>query len=111
MKDFKGTKGSWIARHNGSYMEVNRKEDFEDGKRLTVSVMVFDVADEGCVFNRSGEDKANAQLIAAAPEMLQALQSFANGVRERGYAGHLSDYLKQADTIISKALGKEADDE
>ncbi|OJX63071.1 hypothetical protein [Dysgonomonas sp. 37-18] len=57
------------------------------------------------------EQIANAQLIAAAPELLQALQSFANGIRERGYAGHLSDYLKYADTIIAKALGKEADDE
>lgn len=111
MKDFKGTKGKWISRYNGNYWEVNREEDFEDGKRLAISVMVFETKDGNLVFSRSGEAIANAKLIAAAPEMLQALQSFANGVRERGYAGHLSDYLKQADTIISKALGKEADDE
>ena len=111
MEDFKGTKGKWISRYNNSYWEVNREEDFEDGKRLAVSVMVFNIEDGNCEFDVSHEDKANAQLIAAAPDLLQALQSFANGVRERGFAGHLSDYLKQADTIIAKALGKEAKDE
>lgn len=108
---FKGTKGKWISRYNGNYWEVNREEDFEDGKRLAVSVMVFKLKGDNLVFDRIGEDKANAQLIAAAPELLQALQSLANGVRERGFAGHLSDYLKHADTILAKALGKEADDE
>ena len=78
MKDFKGTKGKWISRYNGNYWEVNREEDFEDGKRLAISVMVFETKDGNLVFSRSGEAIANAKLIAAAPELLEALLNIEN---------------------------------
>ena len=95
--EFKGTKNEWCFCKNwdDNFIEIGTKE-------------VHNIA----LVNKEYEEaEANAQLISAAPELLVALQSLANGVRERGYAGHLSDYLKQADTIIAKALGKEADDE
>lgn len=103
--EFKGTKGKWISRHNGSYWEVNREEDFEDGKRLAVSVMVFNIEDGNCVFDRSHEDKANAQLIAAAPELLNACKLALGGIDPK------SDIGKQIKKAINKALGKEAGNE
>lgn len=93
--EFKGTKKPWVKDGNLIFAE----DHFQTH-----------ICQVSGSFNNEIRE-ANAKLIAAAPELLQALQSFANGVRERGYAGHLSDYLKQADTIIAKALGKEADDE
>lgn len=105
MKDFKGTKGKWISRYNGNYWEVNREEDFEDGKRLAISVMVFETKDGNLVFSRSGEAIANAKLIAAAPELLNACQLALGGIDPK------SDIGKQIKKAINKALGKEADDE
>lgn len=116
MKDFKVTKGKWVSRHNGNYWEVNREEDFNDGKRLAISVMVFNVADGGCVFNRSGEDKANAQLIAAAPELLHRLNSLMLSIKahpdyQTGRNQEFTDLVSLAEETINKALGKEAADE
>lgn len=105
MKDFKGTKGKWISRYNGNYWEVNREEDFEDGKRLAISVMVFETKDGNLVFSRSGEAIANAKLIAAAPELLNACQLALGGIDPK------SDIGKQIKKAINKALVKEADDE
>lgn len=117
--EFKGTKGKWISRYNNSYWEVNREEDFEDGKRLAVSVMVFNIEDGNCEFDVSHEDKANAQLIAAAPEMLNMLQrirkesskvlSYFEAHDER--VSDLDNLLCESIDIIAKALGEEADDE
>ena len=103
--EFKGTKGKWISRYNGNYWEVNREEDFEDGKRLAISVMVFETKDGNLVFSRSGEAIANAKLISAAPELLNACQLALGGIDPK------SDIGKQIKKAINKALGKEADDE
>lgn len=100
--EFKGTKGKWVVLPDNEHREICQIWTEKEPNRLPVYIA------RTCFAPAS---KANAQLIAASPELLQALQSLANGVRERGYSGHLSDYLKQADTIIAKALGKEADDE
>lgn len=106
MEDFKGTKGQWIIRHNGSYYEVNREEDFRDGKRLAVTVMVFDVKDEECVFNKSGEDKANAQLIATAPELLTVLLKVQKAINEMDYS-EIEGLYDEVEETINKSLGKE----
>ena len=100
--EFKGTKGEWISRHNGSYMEVNRKEDFEDGKRLSISVMVFNVKDGECIFDGTYEAEANAHLIAAAPELLNALQDLVRFCEDNNVGAEL-EYAKDA---INKALNK-----
>ena len=105
MEDFKGTKGEWISRYNGNYWEVNREEDFEDGKRLAISVMVFETKDGNIVFSRSGEAIANAQLIAAAPMLLFELQELVRICKANSIGVDSAEYA------ISQALGKEADDE
>lgn len=105
--EFKGTKGKWISRYNGSYWEVNREEDFEDGKRLAVSVMVFNIEDGNCVFDVSHEDKANAQLIATAPEMFGKLKEFLDLFAEYDMRpeDELHEYAESVREILDKALG------
>ena len=105
MEDFKGTKGAWIAQYNGSYMEVNREEDFEDGKRLSISVMVFNIKDGECIFDRTYEAKANAQLISAAPMLLFELQELVRICKANNISADSAEYA------IAKALGKEADND
>ena len=70
MKKFKGTKGNWhldsetpiVGKYAATELEIN----FDDHIKKCVSV--FCNTDGG-----SEEDLANAKLIAAAPELLEAL--------------------------------------
>lgn len=105
MDNWRGTKGTWVARHNGHYMEVNREEDFEDGKRLNISVMVFNVKDSECVFDGTYEAEANALLIASAPMLLFELQKLVQICKANSIGVDSAEYA------ISKAFGKEADNE
>ncbi len=109
MDNWRGTKGTWVARHNGYYMEVNREEDFEDGQRLAISVFVLNIIGNRCEIDQSGEAEANAQLIAAAPDMLEALLYF-RGDMESWSDAH-QDVKDKVESAINKALGKEADNE
>lgn len=113
--EFKGTKGEWTLPHFAD-PKSNCKCGYVLCEKYCGSVATVNYSNDSDNWRNGGyppveEAKYNAYLISASPELLQALQSLVNGIRERGYAGHLSDYLKQADTIIAKALGKEADDE
>ena len=54
------------------------------------------------------ETEANARLIAAAPELLEALQKFADGYRAavNGKSSmHMPKALADADAAIAKAIG------
>lgn len=103
--EFEGTKGRWISWYNGSYWEVNREEDFQDGKRLAVSVMVFEIEDGDCVFDESSEDEANAHLIAAAPEMLDVLMKIQKSINLMDYAA-IEGLYNEVEESINKALNK-----
>lgn len=97
MEDFKGTKKEW-------YIGEHRQTGIQIGCYQSHYV--------ACAYaggtDRSGDETlANAQLIACAPELMQALQDIINKIREYGYAGHFSPQLHYADITINKALGKE----
>lgn len=110
MDNWKGTKGKWVSRHNGHYWDVNREEDFNDGKRLAISVMLFKYDGGGdMIYDRSDEVEANAQLIASAPDMLEALLYF-RGDMESWSDAH-QDVKDKVESAINKALGKEASNE
>ena len=77
----KHTKGNWITVANGSYIVVKTENWFDSDRHLYVSVMLYDDRNNDLHF--SEENKANADVIAAAPEMLEAMQLFVDLV-ERG---------------------------
>lgn len=107
MKEFKGTKGKWISRYNDKYWEVNREEDFKDGKSLAISVMVFEAKDGDYVFGRSGEARANAHLIATAPELLELAIKVQKFIQDYKGNINLQDYIGiniMMEEVINKAL-------
>ena len=70
MSEFKGTPGEWSAEQFGSQIQVWSKAD---------TSVVCVVGNMGCTSNdrqtaktQTGYAKANARLIAAAPELLEA---------------------------------------
>ncbi|KHO34827.1 hypothetical protein PI91_12565 [Enterobacter sp. FB] len=91
MKEFKGTTGKW--RVNGKYIDSTQP----DG-------MVQEVAWLGDV--GYGDRMANANLIAAAPDLLEALQELVFLYEHDEGCRELTEY-KRAKAAISKALGEE----
>lgn len=55
---------------------------------------------------RHEERQANARLIAAAPELLEALQGVVSRCRNTGYIGMDGQFLKTVHTAIAKATGE-----
>lgn len=99
MSGFKGTPGPWVV--NGCRVEG------DDGALIAG---VFDGA-YSQVTDRETED-ANARLIAAAPELLGALQYLMaiadRSGRERYIQFQLTpEFLEPARTAIAKALGED----
>lgn len=96
MSNFKGTTGRWFVDNDGDVSSDERCE------------IVAGVA--GC--EPSEEDKANARLIAAAPELLEACLRIQAQFRQAGLeskAGSLNpieDNAAQIDAVILKALGQ-----
>lgn len=94
MKEFKGTPGPWFV---GDELRV-----FTDEGRYICRQSVV-LADE--------KAEANAHLIAAAPQMLEALQDLVALVKSRVYPQPdkpSSDWgrAEAAESIIAKALGE-----
>lgn len=112
MSEFKGTPGNWVAsKSDRSIGPVSKDDDQSYGMILPVAWVEFD--------DRPGHHQANANLIAAAPELLAALHEFSrlygrlwDTTKPEG--GFLSpDSVKEYDRIhemaskaISKALGR-----
>ena len=82
------TPGPWIARMNCDVMA---------GERL--------VAD--CMTGWLREDRANARLIAAAPEMLDMLIELQESAQYWSEYGAPFDIVNRLNVIISKAKGEE----
>lgn len=104
MKEFKGTPGHWLAsKTDRSIGPVSRDDDQSYGMILPVAWVEFDVD--------ADRQQANANLIAAAPDLLTELQKL------RGYVINVcgvddedcdSDHpLMSSQAAISKALGEE----
>lgn len=112
-KEFKGTKGEWRVyeyddtvvvsdiEHNGMVTEVHTPDKYcnhlaycNDGTHWGEDIEVA---------------KANAQLIASAPELLKALQNLMEGVANLPpltvISGVLEKEYKEAEKAINKALG------
>lgn len=93
MKEFKGTPGPWI---------VTKIDDDDLSEQSTTMIVAGDtvIACVGpSVYTLFGIDKNNAQLIAAAPELLEALQDLE--ARACIYVN-----TSKAKAAIAKALGE-----
>lgn len=92
MKKFKGTPGPWVV--DWSVLVVSSAEgkgiaDFDYGR--------FD----------DSEDCMNANLIAAAPDLLEALQKMFRAGQKQNWNERYESEMNAARTAISKALGEE----
>jgi len=106
MKEFKGMPGPWVAsKTDRSIGPISRDDDQSYGMILPVAWVEFDGNDEF--------QKANANLIAAAPDLLEALQDMLSGWKHiRAMHGDLYGIgwdraQDKAQAAISKALGEE----
>lgn len=99
MKEFKGMPGPWVAsKTDRSIGPVSRDDDQSYGMIIPVAWVEFD-----------GDDafqQANANLIAAAPELLESLLGIVNMDYQPTEDESDKVYLK-ARAAISKALGEE----
>lgn len=93
---FKGTPGPWSAH--------------DDEESMATSVVMNDFGDILCVvgtyMTSAEEDYANANLIAAAPDLLEALKSIME-LQTRGYVVLGDKCTEIARAAIAKAIGEE----
>ncbi|WP_312839300.1 hypothetical protein [Pantoea piersonii] len=105
MEGFKGTRGPWVAsKTDRSIGPISKHDDQSYG-------MIFPVA--WVEFNGKQEhQEADANLIAAAPDMLEALQDVVAAMRqyemdvdESAPPKHRA-MMEKAEAALSKALGQ-----
>ena len=94
MSDNKWTPGPWIE-YVGAVRSQSQKE--ERGKLMIESPVCSVVQ----VIGRGIQNKANARLIAAAPELYEALELM---LQRYGY--ETCEYVQQALAALAKARGK-----
>ncbi|KUR20286.1 hypothetical protein [Enterobacter roggenkampii] len=107
MKEFKGTPGKWSFSHssasddNVACLEINSSESLHEIAYLQSTPP--NIGGDG----QTSFDKtiANAHLIAAAPDLLEALQSIIE-LQTRGYVVLGDKYTNMVSAAISKALGE-----
>jgi len=98
MSSFKGTKGPWVAsKFDRSIGPIIKDEDQSNGMILPVAWVEFD--------GKPGHHQSNANLIAAAPELLEAL--IEARVWVQGWnAAHESEESYKALIMCNKAIAR-----
>lgn len=104
MKEFKGTPGPWIAdKTSRAVGPVSHDDDQSYGILIPVAWVEFD--------QDVGVQASNQRLIAAAPELLEALQNmigaFDNPIVRRKLPSTFNcEAIQSARAAINKALGE-----
>ena len=97
MKEFKGTPGPWFEHREG-FSTVYIEARIGGG-------MIQEVAACGPCDKGSDQQSANAKLIAAAPELLEALQYINHAINHGTQMGIVKGQ-EMAESAIKKALGE-----
>lgn len=102
MKEFKGTKGKWLLDTYGGQgsviditVNINDEEDAQIAQVYSLNEMCYKEF-------QNEEHKANAKLIAAAPEMLEMLQKIKEINNAHNFNGHLIN--EQIEKLLNKIL-------
>lgn len=102
------TQGPWKwhkRKHSNTHFLANESETNDD----------FAIIDDGSAYGEYGAvidvNGDNAKLIAAAPELLEALQELISGYEDREHLGMFDmlvhgDLIQKANAAINKALGE-----
>ncbi|HDU8612208.1 TPA: hypothetical protein RG697_003884 [Morganella morganii] len=125
--EFKGTPGPWTITDSGGSIMDSDQFIIADSRRLAILCRWYEKGFEHFSDEGASKDigtiaaKANANLIAAAPELLSALQGIqqlmakyidvANNIgmdvtADGFYLGHTMEVEEQARAAINKALGR-----
>ena len=101
MREFKGTPGPWYAVKNDHYLDIK----VADGKYDQAFASTHANAEMGMT---KKTEEANAQLIAAAPELLEALQDALSEIEDRcldsGFDSNTYPVVIKIKDAINKAL-------
>lgn len=112
--EFKHTPAPWVCT-NGTYVftdlnYVNAngiKSDKTDGWQIADCSAGKTCVDGECVELSANEQIANATLIAAAPELLEALIEMQRNGRKQGWNDSYESSMEKTRKAIAKALGEE----
>lgn len=105
MKEFKGTPGPWDVDDNGHFYDIT-------AGRATVGNVCSSMSWFDNDIHRGPVAMANANLIAAAPELLEALRQLRDYVEDMHAAKYGGDWVDEshpmslARAAIAKALGE-----
>jgi len=97
MSEFKGTKGKWyLQEYTDAYTNIIRvKTDTHDGIYLGSSSQ-----------NPNPEYRANAKLIACAPEMLEMLNKINDFIDKNRYKNYMVELLRREVSGIEQLIKK-----
>ncbi|MEY0929297.1 hypothetical protein AB7224_06650 [Providencia rettgeri] len=102
--EFKHTPAPWVVDDNGTFFDIRNADSVNNVADVCASRCVYD----GNKHHKSGVACANACLIAAAPELLEALIELTESAKEAiDGLGDLSDAIDTAKAAIAKALGQQ----
>ncbi|UCS82870.1 ead/Ea22-like family protein [Yersinia phage vB_YenS_P400] len=104
MKQFKGTPGAWDLVIDDDSEDGVITSDFRDGM-IEIAVVIGAHPESGFDSEFQMEQLANAKLIAAAPELLEALQTIVGYIKQDGSYSPLA--IESLELVINKALGEE----
>lgn len=99
METFKGTPGPWVRESTGRGIgPVSTDDDQSYGMVIPIAYVDFGESDEA--------QNSNARLIAAAPELLEALQKMVSKAYKQNWNDAYPEELQSAQAAINKALGE-----
>ena len=100
MKEFKGTPGPWrVSEKRGDLIDIRHNNNGIGAISLNLAHVV---ARQSWL----KEAEANAKLIAAAPELLEALQKMVSKAYKQNWNDAYPEELQSAQAAINKALGE-----